>query len=520
MCGIIAVLRRPSSRPSPELASIGARLEDAVARLGDAVASFGAGTDPDEAELTAIAELLEAVDLELRGPPGVACLLSLPVLQLDGVAQVSAYGAALSALADDLEAALDAGKGLGSPVQLEGVNAVLVRLRDVIWAIGRDRPDTARAIAGLARLAVDVDGHLPRAALDALWSVQVALSAIDRLEVRGRDSAGLHLLIEDHGIDLHQPEIQAMLGARASDPLFTSMAVRTAAGHLSLVYKAAAEIGELGDNTRALRAAITTDPLLHLALASPEAQVTVLGHTRWASVGIISQANAHPLNGEEVTAAGGHAPYVVAAVNGDVDNYLDLQEHQALCLAPEITTDTKVVPVLLSRRLAEGAALDTAFCETVSSFDGSVAIAVNAAARPDQLLLALRGSGQSLNVGFAEDAFIVASEAYGLVQETASYIRMDGETTPVGPAAPPTVAAAATHATATGPGQVVVLDRSRAGTLEGVRRLTYDAAPLPLAASEVRTAEITTRDIDRAGFPHFLLKEISEAPQSFRKTLR
>ncbi|MGH9281894.1 MAG: SIS domain-containing protein, partial [Acidimicrobiales bacterium] len=37
---------------------------------------------------------------------------------------------------------------------------------------------------------------------------------------------------------------------------------------------------------------------------------------------------------------------------------------------------------------------------------------------------------------------------------------------------------------------------------------------------EVRTAEITTRDIDRAGFPHFLLKEITEAPSSFRKTLR
>ncbi len=196
MCGIIAVLRRPSSRPSPDLASIGHRLEDGIARLGAAVAAFDGCAGSNDAELSAIAELLEAVDLELRGPPGVACLLSLPVPQLDGVAQVSAYGATLAALADDLEAALDAGKGLGSPVQLEEVNAVLVRLRDVIWALGRDRPDTARAIAGLARWAVDVDGALPRAALDAFWSIQVALSAIDRLEVRGRDSAGLHLLID------------------------------------------------------------------------------------------------------------------------------------------------------------------------------------------------------------------------------------------------------------------------------------------------------------------------------------
>ena len=337
--------------------------------------------------------------------------------------------------------------------------------------------------------------------------MQVALSALDRLEVRGRDSAGIHLLVTGHGIDLQQPELAAMLGARATDRLFTSMAVRTPNGDLSLVYKAAAEIGELGDNTRALRAAISSDPLLHLALASPTAEVTVVGHTRWASVGIISQANAHPLNSEECAGAGG--PYVVAAVNGDVDNYVNLRDSDGLAIAPEITTDTKVVPVVVSRRLAQGVPLAEAFCRSVSRFDGSVAIALSAAGSADELHLALRGSGQSLNVGLAEDAFIVASEAYGLVQETSSYLRMDGETTPD-----------SSSGAAAGPGQVIVLDRRRAGTLAGVRRLTYDAAPLPVAPGEVRTAEITTRDIDRGGFPHFLLKEITEAPHSFRKTLR
>src|SRR5205823_6092711 len=97
------------------------------------------------------------------------------------------------------------------------------------------------------------------------------------------------------------------------------------------------------------------------------------------------------------------------------------------------------------------------------------------------------------------DAFLVASEPYGLVEETPHYLRMDGETTG---------------------GQVVVLDRSAAGTIEGVHRVDYDGNVLPVDPSEVQTAEITTRDIDRSGFPHFLLKEISEAPTSFRKTLR
>ncbi len=500
MCGIIAVLRRRSSRPAPELSSVLERLDEALGRLGAAVAGARAGTAADSnEELTAIAARLESLDGELRGPPGVACLLSGPDGR--GHEDVARRGRALACLADDLEETLDTGKAQWSPAYFESLNETLVRLRDVIWAIERDRPSNAAAISALGRLSFDGSGVLPGAARDALWSVQVALSAIDRLEVRGRDSAGLHLLITGHGIDLARPDIQAMLSARAGDPLFTSMAVRTPTGLLSLVYKAAAEIGELGDNTRALRAAITTDPLLHRALANPEAEVTVLGHTRWASVGIISQANAHPLNGEEVT--GGAGPYVVAAVNGDVDNYLELRDDEGLHLAPEITTDTKVVPVLLSRRLAAGEHLDQAFCETVSGFDGSVAIAVSAGGSPDQLHLALRGSGQSLNVGLAEDAYIVASEAYGLVEETGSYLRMDGETSHAG-----------------GPGQVVILDRRLAGRHQGLRRLTYDGAPLPLGQGEIRIAEITTRDIDRRGFPHFLMKEISEAPQSFRKTLR
>ncbi len=62
---------------------------------------------------------------------------------------------------------------------------------------------------------------------------------------------------------------------RLADPLFTSNAVRiTPEGHLSLVYKAAAEIGELGDNTRMMRDAIRSDALLRRALVADTAQVT------------------------------------------------------------------------------------------------------------------------------------------------------------------------------------------------------------------------------------------------------
>jgi glucosamine--fructose-6-phosphate aminotransferase (isomerizing) len=49
---------------------------------------------------------------------------------------------------------------------------------------------------------------------------------------------------------------------------------------------------------------------------------------------------------------------------------------------------------------------------------------------------------------------------------------------------------------------------------------SYDGTPIPLTQNVVATAEVTTRDIDRGDSPHFLLKEIGEAPRSFRKTIR
>src|SRR6266511_2944966 len=345
---------------------------------------------------------------------------------------------------------------------LEAVNAALVGAKDGLWAIRRDRIASAAAVAALA------GRHPGRAAMEAYGSIQIALAALDRLEVRGRDSAGLDVLVSGHGLDLEAPDVAGLLAERVRDPLYTSGAVRAPGGQLGFVYKAASEVGELGDNTRRLRAAIAGDELLRRALERPEARALVLAHTRWASVGLINQANAQPLDQEE-DGDPTQRPYAVGVLNGDVDNYLELVASHGLRIPGEITTDAKVIPVLLARRLESGLDPAEAFRRTVSELDGSVAIAAHTVAAPGQLLLALRGSGQSLNVGLTEDAFLVASEPYGLVAETDTYIRMDGEAT---------------------------------------------------AVEADGTAEVTTRDIDRGAAPHYLLKEISEAPSSFHKTLR
>ncbi|MDQ1466916.1 MAG: hypothetical protein QOH10_1331, partial [Actinomycetota bacterium] len=491
MCGIIAVLRRRSTRDAPDLGALEARLAEALLRF-DAIST---SADP-VADASEAAAMLEAVDRALSGVPGLAALLGNRLALAALEHRADDLGRTVARVDAEVEAVLVA--GLVDDVEL--LNAALVRSKDAVWAIRRDRLRSARAIDELSA------GDTALAAIETYASIQIALSALDRLEVRGRDSAGLSVLVEGHDLDLTDATVARLVGDRR-DSLFAGGAVHAAgaSGQLAFVYKVAAEIGELGDNTAALRAAVRGDELLRLALRSPNARATVLGHTRWASVGIISEPNAHPLDNEEID--GGLEPFVIAALNGDIDNHADLRALEALRVAAEITTDAKVIPALISRRIVSGADAQEAFRAAVASFEGSVAIAAAAADEPGVVQLALRGSGQALYVGCAEDVYVVASEPYGLVEVAPTYLRLDGET----------MREAGNPASQ---GQIVVLDARAGGDPEAITRRSYDGTPLPIEADEWVRAEITTRDVDRGDAPHYLLKEITEAPESFRKTLR
>ena len=399
MCGIIAIVRRRTTRRPPEVGGLAARLESVAEGLPSGL------TDDLADRLDRAARDVADVDRELRGEAGLAALVGSPSF-------VAGAATTLTRMAERIEAIEATLEERGDSVPaLETVNGALIGLKDAVWAVERDRLRAAREVIELAgapdgesadREQLPGGGaHLPGGSLAALFSIQQALSNLDRLEVRGRDSAGIHILVRDHGLDLSGGEAADLLADRTTDPLFVDRSVRVVDGHLGFVYKAAAEIGELGDNTSAMREAIAADRLLHRALAAPGAEATVLAHTRWASVGIISQPNAHPVNSEEVGPAD-RGPYVTAALNGDVDNFADLIAADGLAIAPEITTDAKVIPTLVSRGLASGLDLDEAVRSSVAQFEGSVAIGISSAAHPADVHLALRGSGQGVYVGLAE----------------------------------------------------------------------------------------------------------------------
>lgn len=481
MCGIICVLSRAVERSAP-------RREDILNQLDAIAGLFGTGNLSD---LAAIAGKLTEVDALLKGEPGIHALVGNRELANGIATRVVDMSALLATVESNLESSDDAHL-------IEDLSGNVATIKDALWALVNDRLRTAREVEALAGL------QATGSALDGYFAIQQALSAIDRMEVRGRDSAGVGVVVWGHGLTAADLPEDSGVNARQDDALFVSRSLRVNGPVWTFVYKAAAEIGELGDNTKSMRAEIMADSVLRHLLTQPGARVTIIGHTRWASVGIISEPNAHPVTGEETDA---HRPLVLAVLNGDVDNYADLKVEHGLSVAPLITTDAKVIPSLVARELVGGKNLAAAFIDTVAQFEGSVAIATVSVDHPDRVLLALRGSGQGMCIGLAEGRFIVASEPYGTVEDTTRIVRMDGESL-VSPDRP------------SSRGQIIELSVDNAGSTAGMRRYSYDGTELPISADDVVEAGVTTRDIDRGNSPHFLLKEILEAPESFRKTIR
>jgi glucosamine--fructose-6-phosphate aminotransferase (isomerizing) len=120
---------------------------------------------------------------------------------------------------------------------------------------------------------------------------------------------------------------------------------------------------------------------------------------------------------------------------------------------------------------------------------------------PDRMFFALRGSGQALYVGVAEDVFVVASEPYGVVEECDRYLRMDGET----PSNPQNPTASR--------GQTDRAHGGEAGSNSTASRRWPTTAPsCPRDRRAADRAGHHPRHRPWRGFPHFLLKEIGEAP--------
>ncbi len=510
LAGIVEVVRdEPGERPDPAPArAAAAALPDHG--LGRSDGEDYAGGEP---ALAALESLVRALRL-----PAV-----FPVLYDDAEyrERLAEIARAVDAFAGEEADRMDRGEVLPDPAVQEVVNARLVRLRDAAWAIERE------LLANVDRVRELVAGReaSPKA-IREYRKANLILNALDRLEIRGRDSAGISFQAafpDAAAADRLLEGCAAEVAERAARPDFTDGALARSddGAVVTLVYKVAAEVGKLGDNVAALRKKVAADDLLHALLSHPEVQVLVMAHTRWASNGIINLANCHPLDNacaEEAAPPalgeghprGPRAPRIHVALNGDIDNYLALrrrfEDETGRRLPERITTDAKIIALWIDHYLRKGHDLEEAFLRAVADFEGSAAILMMSDLEPGRLFLSLKGSGQSLYVGLPPEGYVVASEIYGLVEETDRFVKLSGEKERV-------------PGDGRTRGQVFVLDRGRRGP-DGIRAFGHDGVPIPLDEDAVQAAEITTRDVDRGDFPHYFLKEVAQAHASVAKTLR
>lgn len=417
---------------------------------------------------------------------------------------------------------------------LEEINHGLNSLRDLAWGLEKDIIANVDKICEIA--GVDSPQKVSPASLGKYRKLNFLLNSIDRLEVRGRDSAGIQISF----VPRNRADLDAVLASARNQGLSAEIERRCKAGDsidgsidfslpdakphgttepaISFIYKTAEIIGKLGRNVRELRKKIAKDAVFALFSTLPAAFESAFTHTRWASVGSITEENCHPVGnftpsdngGEKDFPAYGRGPWTIHVVlNGDIDNYLPLREQclsEGTVIAPELTSDTKIIPLQIEHYLRAGLDLAESFRRALLDFEGSHAIAMTSSLEPGKVYLALRGSGQSIYVGIAADRYLFSSELYGLVEETPFFIKMDGEKEPPG-------------GSPNGKGQIFIIDQQSEGGVGGIRSFYYDKTPLVLTAESVKKAEMTTRDIDRGSFPHYFLKEIGESALSVHKTL-
>ena len=453
MCGIIAVLGRTSARQAPSPEEVEAAYGELVSNL-EQIDSSSPATGISKSISKSIASAKKLDDL-LKGVPGTASLIDNPDLKrkLD---------------TEKLDRILKEKNQFGSNIfSAEGHIQLLTDIRllkDIIFSIKSDRLDFAQKVEDLL-LEGSSQNSWSDSAVSAMVYVQVALTGLDNIEVRGRDSAGIQILL--YGGSLEEPKL--------------------------FVYKVASETGKLGDNTSSLKHQIQKDRELFETLGqNTQIQISILAHTRWASVGLISLANAHPLDSTSSEEGENTLPQVSAVINGDIDNYLELIEKYDLKIPGSVTTDSKVLP-LLTASYIKNEDTRTAFLKAVQELKGSNAIAASSTLNPSEMHLSLFGSGQGLYVGLGEDMFLVVSEPYGLMSITDRYLRMEDE--------------------------VIHLLADQAGELGGISRHSRSGDALPVSEEDLVKPEISTRDIARGNHPHFFIKEIYEAPDSVRKTI-
>ncbi len=260
-------------------------------------------------------------------------------------------------------------------------------------------------------------------------SVPIIMESLRRLEYRGYDSAGI-AVIESDG---------KLRGSKAEGKL------------------------------QRLAERLSNGEQLHGAIG--------FGHTRWATHGRPSDANAHP----HLDCSG----KIAVIHNGIIENYSPLRDElleNGHVFRSE--TDTEVLAHLIEAELAAEGDLLQALRKTLARVRGAYALGVLSQDAPDRMLFARNGASP-LVVGFGEGETFVASDTPAMLQYTRKVIVLrEGEMVEV--------------------------------TKTGARLMDFNGKPIE---REIEQITWDASSAEKSGFKHFMLKEIFEQPSVVKETL-
>lgn len=204
-----------------------------------------------------------------------------------------------------------------------------------------------------------------------------------------------------------------------------------------------------------------------------------IAHTRWATHGEPSSVNAHPHYSESKNIAIIH--------NGIIENYADLKKKLvADGVKFRSDTDTEVIVQLIEYiQTRKNVDLLTAVRFALTQLIGAYAIAVLDKRDKDQIIAARKQS--PLVIGIGEDEFFLGSDATPIIEYTDKVVYLDDD-------------------------NIAVIRRGE--DLKVVNTLNDTLNP------EICTVDLDLGQIEKGGFPHFMLKEIFEQPECLENCMR
>ena len=194
-----------------------------------------------------------------------------------------------------------------------------------------------------------------------------------------------------------------------------------------------------------------------------------IGHTRWATHGVPSERNAHPHKVEGVS----------LVHNGIIENYQEIKEmlrRDGVTFSSD--TDSELVAHLIARKVRQTGDLFKAVQAVLPELTGAYSILVVWEKQPETMVAFKNGPPLIVGVGHKE--MVIASDIQAIISHT---------------------------------NQVVYLDDFEIVKVEGSGYQIYSAQGKPIT-KEIHTIQWNAEQVEKAGFKHFMLKEIHEQPRA------